>query len=64
MVTDVGNLYDQMAASLVGIDGMIAFYLELYAHCDGSLRDLVRSKLSTLFKQQHRDSVQGLDMSR
>ena len=60
----VGGLYDQMAGSIVGIDAMVSFYLELYAHCDGSLRDLVRYKLAGLFRPRLRDSAQGNDLSR
>ena len=64
LVMDVGKLYDKMAGSIVNIDALLAFYFELFGHCDGSLRDLVRSKLAMLFKGPYKEGVQGLDMSR
>ena len=64
LVGKVGDLYDRAASGFNYIDSSITFYLELYAHCDGSMRDLVRSKLATLFHQRLRDAVQGHDLSR
>ena len=79
-VTNVMKLYDVMADSIITVDAMLGFYLELYAHCDGqlksctseklyplvlgSLRDLVHTKLSGLFKPHLRDMLQGSDMPR
>ena len=37
------------------------FYFDLYGHVDGALRELIRSKLSTLFKATLRDTGQGKD---
>ena len=53
-----------MAESIVTVDAMVAFYLELYDNFYSSLRDLVYTKLATLFKSNHRDTVQGADLTR
>ena len=43
-------LYEESAKVLTEIDNKMIFYLDLYSHVDGSLRDLVRDKLASLFK--------------
>ena len=43
-------LYEESAKVLTEIDDKMIFYLDLYSHVDGSLRDLVRDKLASLFK--------------
>ena len=57
-------MYDVMAESIVMVDAMVTFYLELYDNFYSSLRDLVYTKLATLFKSNHRDTVQGADLTR
>ena len=57
-------MYDVTAESIVTVDAMVAFYLELYDHFYGSVCDLVCTKLATLFKSNHRDTVQGADLTR
>ena len=64
MVNKFGQLYDTMSNGLVRVDSLAAFYFELYTHIDGSLRDLVRSKLSSLFVPQLRDNARGSDLKR
>ena len=64
MIDKVAKLYDNMAAGIVGVDAMINFYFELYGHCDGSLRDLVRSKLSNLFVPAIRNEARGTGLTR
>ena len=57
-------MYDVTAESIVTVDAMSAYYLELYDHFYGSVCDLVCTKLATLFKSNHRDTVQGADLTR
>ena len=64
MVQDAAHLYDNMSAGVVSIDALLGFYFELYGHCDGNLRDLVRSKMACLFQGQFKEGVQGLLVSR
>ena len=64
VVDDVAKLYDNMSAGVVSIDAMLGFYFELYGHCDGSIRDLIRSKMASLFRNNLKDAVQGLDIPR
>ena len=59
LVGQIGDLYDKMAEGIVSVDAMLTFFLELYAHCDGSLRDLVNTKLSLLFHPDVRDEILG-----
>ena len=64
VVDDVAKLYDNMSAGVVSIDAMLGFYFELYGHCDSSIRDLIRSKMASLFRNNLKDAVQGLDIPR
>ena len=44
------NLFEQVSGTLTSIDDQLIFYLDLYSHADGMLRDLLRDKLASLFK--------------
>ena len=44
------ELYEETAKVFIDVDDKMIFYLDLYSHVDGSLRDLVRDKLASLFK--------------
>ena len=59
MIDNFGKLYDTMSKGVVAVDAMVQYYLQLYGHCDGSLRGLIRTKLSTLFTANLRDDARG-----
>ena len=64
-LVDKGDgLYDRASSGINYVDSSLAFYLELYGHCDATMRDLFRSKLSMLFRHRLRDSAQGYDLPR
>ena len=44
------ELYEIAANSLNNTDDKMIFYMDLYSHVDGSLRDLIRNKVASLFK--------------
>ena len=44
------DLFQTASSSLSKIDDMMIFYLDLYSHCDGLLRDLLRDRLASIFK--------------
>ena len=46
------------------MDSMLSFYWDLYGHCDGTIRELICNKLSTLLKSTLQDTVQGNDKKR
>ena len=64
MVSNVGKLYDVMSRGIVTIDSHLNFYFQMYGHLDGTLRDLIRSKLATLFNPRVRDEAKGAELSR
>ena len=41
LIKKVGHLYEQFTTGLSTIDALLAFYMELYAHCDGSMLELI-----------------------
>ena len=51
------NLFEHVAESLTSIDDQMIFYLDLYSHADGLIRDLLRDKLASLFKLDIKSEV-------
>ena len=44
------EIYSSHCSTLTMCDDLLIFYLDLYSHCDASLRYLLREKLASLFK--------------
>ena len=53
----VDNLYKGVKENSLKLDSQFQFYMELYGHVDGALRDLVRAKLTQLFTDGVRNAV-------
>ena len=51
------NLYKGVKENSLKLDSQFQFYMELYGHVDGVLRDLVRAKLAQLFTLGVRNTV-------
>ena len=51
------NLFERAAEALTCIDDQMIFYLDLYSHADGLIRDLLRDKLASLFKVDIKSEV-------
>ena len=51
------NLFEHVAEALTSIDDQMIFYLDLYSHADGLIRDLLRDKLASLFKLDVKSEV-------
>ena len=64
LVAKIGVLYDVVANSTTMTDTLVDFYFNLYSHCDGSLREFIRSKLACHFKENLREVVQAHDIPR
>ena len=44
------ELFDTSARFLNNVEGTLVFYTDLYSHVDASFRELIREKVSSLFK--------------
>jgi hypothetical protein len=51
------ELYETTADTLTKIDDYTIFYLDLYSHVDGMLRDLTRNKVASLFNTDVRNDL-------
>ena len=51
------NLFEHVSEKLTIIDDMLIFYLDLYSHADGLIRELLRDKLASLFKLDIKSDV-------
>ena len=51
------ELYEATADTLTRIDDYTIFYLDLYSHVDGMLRDLTRNKVASLFNTDVRNDL-------
>ena len=59
--SDVGKSFMELLNShfefLSSTEDLLIFYSDLYSHCDGSLRELIRKKVASLFKQDVKSDV-------
>ena len=53
----VDKFYGGTKEHALKLDNLFQFYMELYGHVDGALRDLVRAKLTQLFQHNVRKKV-------
>ena len=51
------NLFEHVSETLTSVDDQMIFYLDLYSHADGLIRELLRDKLASLFKVDIKSEV-------
>ena len=64
MADHVVKLYDIAGRNFNSVDDKLALYTELYGHCDGSMRELVKGRLLSLFSPAVRDALQDRERER
>ena len=56
----LGLFMDTISAGVNRLDSFLGFHLDLFAHCDGEITDLMRSKVVILFNPSFRAAARGL----
>ena len=51
------DFYMSVAANLNNIEDLLVFYFDLLSHSDASMKEVIRSKLASLFKGDIRDDI-------
>ena len=51
------DFYLAVAANLNNIEDLLVFYFDLLSHSDASMKEVIRSKLASLFKGDIRDDI-------
>ena len=59
LTKNVGEMFDIFGNGVVTLDGMMTLYFDMYGHLDGTLRELVRNKMASLFKTTCKQSCQA-----
>ena len=58
---DVGSSFMELLTShtefLNSTEDLLIFYSDLYSHCDGSIRELIREKMASIFKKDVKTDV-------
>ena len=54
-----GNFMDQISAGVNRLDSFLGFHLDLFAHCDGEVSELMREKAAALFNPSFRAAARG-----
>ena len=49
-----GNFMDQISTGVNCLDSFLGFHMDLFAHCDGEVSELMREKAATLFSPSYR----------
>ena len=55
----LGLFMDTVVGSVNRLDSFMGFHMDLYAHCDGELADMMRDKAATLFNPSYRSAVKS-----
>ena len=55
----LGLFMDTVVGSVNRLDSFLGFHMDLYSHCDGELKDMMRDKAATLFNPSYRAAVKG-----
>ena len=50
-------LYSSISDALNNMEDLLIFHFDLWSHCDASMKELLRSKLAALFKNDVRDEI-------
>ena len=53
------GVYEVARTNVLKVEAELQFYMELYSHCDGAMRDLIKERLLTLFRPNLRGAVAG-----
>ena len=54
-----GNFMDQISTGVNRLDSFLGFHLDLFAHCDGEVSELMREKAAVLFNPSFRAAARG-----
>ena len=54
-----GNFMDQISTGVNRLDSFLGFHLDLFAHCDGEVSELMREKVTVLFNPSFRAAARG-----
>ena len=60
----IGSFMDTVSGTVNRLDSFLGFHLDMHAHVDGEMRDMMRDKASNLFLPSYRGAVKGSYMSR
>ena len=59
LATKFGNFMDQISTGVNRLDSFLGFHLDLFAHCDGEVSELMREKATYLFNPSFRAAARG-----
>ena len=59
LATKFGNFMDQISTGVNRLDSFLGFHLDLFAHCDGEVSELMREKATVLFNPSFRAAARG-----
>ena len=60
----IGGFMDTVSSAVNRLDSFLGFHLDMHAHVDGEMRDMMRDKASNLFLPSYRGAVKGSYLSR
>ena len=55
----LGLFMDSVSVGVNRLDSFLGFHMDLFAHCDGEVSDLMRDKAANLFNPSFRSTVKG-----
>ena len=55
----LGHFMDQILTGVICLDSFLGFHMDLFAHCDGEVSDLMRDKAANLFSPSYRAAAKG-----
>ena len=59
LASKFGNFMDQISTGVNRLDSFLGFHLDLFAHCDGEVSELMREKATVLFNPSFRAAARG-----
>ena len=59
LASKFGNFMDQISMGVNRLDSFLGFHLDLFAHCDGEVSELMREKATVLFNPSFRAAARG-----
>ena len=55
----LGLFMDTVSGGVNRLDSFLGFHMDLFAHCDGEVAELMRDKAANLFSPSYRSAVKG-----
>ena len=55
----LGLFMDSVSVGVNRLDSFLGFHMDLFAHCDGEVSDLMRNKATNLFSPSFRSVMKG-----